>query len=292
MLVLNPAITDFSESCFPFLSYFLIGEEYQKKIKLLCSSLSTKWNTSQIGFECNLSDQQNWGDFHCLVDVQQIDEHIEFDDPSWTFMANLLSEWSKNGFLERNHIGRVILEFDVGSSSTWPPKPNLCLLFTELTNPLRTITDILSYFKKASTSDHYLATIDKILAKGGNIRGFGLMLARFHQLRILTHNCDVKMLPTYLYQPEVREVADFLLKTVAPFPNKFSFFEVDIHEDGMISPKLGINVLTGSTDSSLESMLEMLRLSHVLSEERKKCPFIPGSECIASPIAILTTHIR
>lgn len=261
----NPPISWLCEKSLPFLSFSLIGEEYQEKIKTFCRCLSPAWTTSQVGFECSLSSQQNWGDFHCLVNIQEIDQNIGFEDLSWGVMASLLNEWRATGFLEENQIRRTILEFDIGSSLIWPPKPNICLLFApHHKDPLVTIANMLSPLKEKK---YVLDTLNQFLSKGWIIDGIGLMLARSDCLRILFRTkSSVDALVDFFTELGLFRVVGVLLDVFGTFPIDPFLFEIDENEKGMISPRVGIDIPPRNALFPVESILEKLYLKNLVDQ--------------------------
>lgn len=264
-------LLSFCEKALPFLSVSLVGEESQRKIVTFCSCLPSHWNTSQIGFEAVLSNQENWGDFHLLLDWKEREKQVVFEDSSWTFLTRLLNHWFASRFWAEQSIGRTILELDIGSSSLWPPIPNLCLVFTSHTDPLAVMRRILPFLSsKTAANSPFIGAIHRILAAGGWIDGLGLMFARSPRLRILfrmsVNKTDVL---AHLFPQQFR-IVDALLKAIAIFSTDWLVFEVDVNEEGEISPRIGLNIPSQGDSISTEQLVQTLHLHHWLSSEKKQ----------------------
>lgn len=217
------------------ISHSLISQENQIKIRTLCNFLPKDWTQTRIGFECCLSGQKNWGDFHCLPNLNSPIQTVPFKDPSWNILQGLFDKWIKTQFLQENFIGRVLLEFDVGSSPIWPPKPNICLLFSPRTDPYRVIAAILSVLgnTNAKLTSYF---IEQTLAKAGTVDGIGLMLARPNRLRVLFRPNEEAL--NYLpHQEKLNQMTDYLAQIMGSFRLDSTRLEIDVNEEGTFNPE-------------------------------------------------------
>lgn len=264
----SPAVARFCERSLSFLSFSLIEEEYQKKIKTFCCCLHPAWTTSQIGLEFSLLNQQNWGDFHYLVNIKEFYQNIEFEDSSWLIMADLFNKWRTTDFLGKNDIGRTILEFDIGSSLVWPPKPNICLLFTPPSR--RSLAAIANTLPPSRKKKYILATINQFLSKGWTVDGIGLMLARSDSLRILFRFAgSMDSLTEFFSELGLYRVVEVLLDIFAPFPICPFLFEIDLNENGMISSRVGVDIPPRNDLFSVESILEKFHRKNLVNSNKK-----------------------
>lgn len=262
------SLSTLCEKSLSSLSPFILGSEYQKKILLFANSFTAKWNTSQIGLECSLMKGEVWGDFHCLANVEEICRSAKFKDPSWVQMTDLFNTWIERDFLEKNNVARTILEFDVGSSSVWPPKPNICLLYKrDCFTPLDAISNILpSYLEKK----YIINTVKSFLDKGWTIDGIGFMLARKDCLRVLFRTKSaIHLLIEFFAKLELYGVVNLLRDIFIVFPVQPFLFEIDINDKGVISPRIGIDIPAKSQFFSEKLIIEALCFENLISVDKK-----------------------
>ncbi len=261
----------------PYLSSMLLNKEGKTKVQEFSSLFSPALTAYLIGFECHLKENKGWVDCHFApeLDVSNLEElkrsflHVGWEGScEWKNIFSLCDNWAVNGPVCKFGKRNLFLEFDVGSSKVWPPKPNLFLMlnpddekFYELIDDSfyllhlkRLSKDTIHYVRKCSTKDFGVAAVGFMLARSlGAVR-----------LLAISRGCfSVPSLVNYLASlGHLGFEDDFitLLNKISPYLLKISL-ELDVSNH--LLPKVGLNLrLSGNDPASLNKqwlvLLEIL----------------------------------
>ncbi len=267
----------------PHLSPTLVEESNIDKITLLTQQFSDVSLTSLIGFEFPLARGQRWMDFLFHLDITKsnlpdiisvfdrfADSCTEETQTFWKQLVGFLQNWN----LERHTW--FTLELDVGSSKTWPPRPNLFLCTKDFQGdawPKLIEAMSLQLTQKPADSKmiEYMKKYCELCASSDiEIFGCGFMLARtFQGMRV-----DV-MSPSFLrsdfllehlalagYKHDLRHL-DSILKKLKPFINKCAA-AVDVGQ--AMGERIGIEC--SALQSEWPSIFSVLLSENLVTEEK------------------------
>ncbi len=274
------------EQAIRFLSPKLIGKADLEKISRHTSLFPSDFSVDIFGFECSLEKKQHWADFHLDLlltpsALKSLKQFLSQLPPSArhssTTLQTFLEKWTSESLFSRAELSRVILEFDIGSSSF--ASPNLFIMADRNRSQFaERMESIYRSLKQERWPEGMLEFLHACRINGYEIFGMGVMLARQTKaVRVCMQNeqfleiTSIEKCLHLLGQIPLEHAFRLLLEKALPHLRRVSL-ELDIGEH--LSPKIGINcfIKKGSfseMQATWRSLLGILRSQELISRDKK-----------------------
>ncbi len=275
----------------PFLPQNLLNMVQEKKLRDFQKYIPPTLLSDTFGFELPLSHEETWIDFcfhldlsgKSLLDLERyLEENKTQTNEVWHDCFHCFSRSRQQNFFTNYNLTNMCLEFDIGSSLMWPPKPSIFLGVSQthdIENICKTLFGILQKnhfdFSFSTNLERCIKTCEEMNLE---IAQIGLMLPRSSKgIKLcirgenLTYNNAITSFLKAIHYPEESEAFIALLKELSSLIPHF-FLQLDI--DDNIHAKLGIEgFFKGGTYSEIkhqwENVLTFLVAEQLTSEEKK-----------------------
>lgn len=266
----------------PFLSSSIAPPEQIQQIDSFAREFSGAYFTSLIGFECPLEQSEKWIDFLIHLSpaslgvasalFQKFADSVTVENRAlWGRFAFFLKEWKI-----KNHQW-LALELDTGSSSTWPPGPNLFLCTKEFQEKawVQLVEEISWQLNRRRFNRKERTLLERYaslcFASGIQIFGCGFMMARpVSSIRVDTSSPNFS---SSLFLAEHLEKTGYSLTTAASLIQCVKRLEPLIEHCGValdlgegLSSRIGYECI--AKNSQWEELLAHLYLNHLVSKEK------------------------
>lgn len=257
-------LVKFSEQVGSFLSSKLIEESCKAKLLHCAALFPSTLDVSCFGYECNLQGNEYWGDLLFRLDLhtqslsafqEPLFLHFAKENAQWENLLLFFDEWTKKELFIERGIHGIWLEMDAGSSSDWPPKPNL-FLETDMQHELfyETIDEAWFGLKQKRLSRETLAILRRCAADHFAVFGIGFMLARpLDAVRICIRSKDLintSTLHDYLNSLGHFGLDDSLIAFLTRMRPYLDYLYLDVDAADHPYPKIGLTCYIEEKDFS------------------------------------------